>query len=185
MSIANEDTLGWYVVHTYPHQEDRASTNLKAWQLEILNPKLRVKKYNEFTGKVSWLAKALFPSYIFARFRLNVQYNRVRYTRGVHSLVSFNETPALVDDEIVKLVRSRIGDDGFVSMFEELKAGDEVMINEGRFQNFCCVFDRVMQTSDRVRILLSTVNFKAHVVVYRALFSKVSSESGSARLDCG
>lgn len=173
MSIESEDTLGWYVVHTQPQQEDRASINLRAWQIEVVNPKLQVRKYNQFTSKVTWIARPLFPSYIFARFKLNQQYGRVRFTRGVHSLVSFNDTPARVGDEIVELVRSRIGDDGFVNMREELKAGDVVVIKEGRFQNFCGVFEREMQDSDRVRILLSTVNFQAHVVVDKAVVNKI------------
>lgn len=176
MSIENGDTLSWYVVHTYPQQEDRASINLGAWQVETLSPKLQVKKYNQFTGKVTLIAKALFPSYIFARFRLNQRYNRVRFTRGVHSLVCFNDTPASVDDETLELVRSRIGDDGFVNMFEELKAGDEVVINQGQFQNLSGVFEREMQGPDRVRILLNTVNFQAHVVVDKAGVNKVCQE---------
>jgi len=176
MSIESEDTLGWYVVHTQPQQEDRASINLRAWQIEVVNPKLQVRKYNQFTGKVTWIAKPLFPSYIFARFKLNQQHGRVRFTRGVHSLVSFNDTPARVGDEIIELVRSRIGDDGFVNMCEELKAGDVVVINEGKFQNFCGVFECEMQDSDRVRILLSAVNFQAHVVVEKAVVNKISRE---------
>jgi transcription elongation factor/antiterminator RfaH len=176
MSTAYGDTLSWYVVHTNPQQEDRANINLMAWQIETLNPKLRVKKYNQFSGKATLVSKALFPSYIFARFKLNEQYSRVRFTRGVHSLVSFNDTPASVDDEVIELVRARLGDDGFVNMYEELKAGDEVIINEGRFQNFCGVFEREIEDTDRVRILLSTVSFQAHVVVDRAVVHKASTE---------
>src|SRR5690348_8270716 len=116
----NEDILSWYVVHTHPQHEDRAGINLRAWGIEVVNPKLQVKKYNQFTGKASWIVKPLFPSYIFARFTINKQYGRVRFTRGVHSLVSFNDGPAIVEDEIVELVRARIVSDGFVNMYEEL-----------------------------------------------------------------
>jgi transcription antitermination factor NusG len=90
--------------------------------------------------------------------------------------VSFNNKPAPVDDEIVELVRSQIGRDGFVKTLDELKPGDEVVINNGRFQNFCGVFEREMPDSDRVRILLNTVSFQAHVVVDKALLTKVSTE---------
>lgn len=79
-------------------------------------------------------------------------------------------------DEIIELVRLQIGGDGFVKTTDELKPGDQVIINNGRFQNFYGVFERGMPDSDRVRILLNTVNFQAHVVVDRASVKKVSAK---------
>ena len=176
MSVVNGDTLSWYVVHTHPKQEERANTNLKALGIETLEPRLRVNKVNEFTGKLTQIVKPLFPGYIFNRFRYNEIFHKVRYTRGVHSLVSFNNKPASVDDEIVELVRAQIGRDGFVKTFDDLKAGDEVRINKGRFQDFHGAFERGMPDSDRVRILLNTVSFQAHIIVDRALVTKVLHE---------
>ncbi len=177
MSSFNSDSLSWYVVHTHPKQEDRTSDNLLAWGIQTLTPKLRVKKYNQFSGKVTQLAKPLFPGYIFSRFRFNELYHKIRFTRGVHSLVSFNNEPVPVDDEIIDVVRSKIAGDGFVKEFEPLQAGDQVVINDGRFQNFCGVFEREIADSDRVRILLNTVNFQAHIVVDRMVVKKVSPET--------
>lgn len=176
MSGLNGDTLSWYVVHTHPKQEERTTSNLRALGIETISPRLRVNKYNEFTGKLFHIVRPLFPSYIFSCFIYNELYHKVRYTRGVHSLVSFNNTPALVDDEIIELMRSQMGDDGFVKTLDELKAGDEVVINNGRFQDFYGVFEQGMPDSDRVRILLNTVSFQAHIVVDRALVTRVSPE---------
>ncbi len=176
MSTSIEDTLSWYVVHTHPKQEERTSSNLQAWGLETLSPKLLVNKCNEFTGRLSRVSKPLFPGYIFSRFRFNNLYHKIRFTRGVHSLVCFNNQATPVDEEIIDLIRSRIGPDGFVKTQAELKPGDEVVINDGRFQQLHGVFEREMQDADadRVTILLSSVSFQAHVVVDRALVSKVS-----------
>ena len=182
MSSEFGNSLCWYVVHTHPKQEERTSSNLGTLQLETLAPRLRVKKYNEFTGQLIRIAKPLFPGYIFARFKFNEVYHRIRFTRGVHSLVLFNGTPAMVDDEIIELIRSRMGDDGFVKTTEELKPGDAIVIKDGRFKNLCGVFERAMPDADRVRILLNTVSFQAHVVVNRALVSKVSQDERSGGL---
>ena len=173
MSSLNSDSLSWYVVHTHPKQEDRTSDNLLAWGLETLSPKLLVKKYNQFTGRPTLLIKPFFPGYIFTRFNFDELYHKLRFTRGVHSVVCFNNKPVAVDDEIIELVRSRMGDDGFMKD-EQLQAGDEVVIKDGRFQDFCGVFERDMEDGDRVRILLNTVTFQAHVVVDRAAVNKVS-----------
>lgn len=179
MSSTNGDTLSWYVVHTHPKQEDRTNSNLRTWGIETLTPRLQVDRVNEFTGKVTHLARPMFPGYIFSRFKYNDVFHRVRYTRGVHSLVSFNNTPAVLDDEIVELVRSQMGKDGFVKTFvkplEQLEPGDEVIINNGQFQNFCGVFESGISDSDRVRILLNTVSFQAHIVVDRTVVKKVST----------
>ena len=176
MSYADGDSLSWYVVHTHPKQEDRTASNLRTLGIETINPKWFQNKYNEFSGKKTRLVKPLFPGYIFSRFKYNDVYHKVRFTRGVHSLVSFSNGPMTVDEEIVELIRSRIGSDGFVKMTEDLKPGDEVVIKDGRFQNLCGVFESDMQDADRVRILLTTVGFQAHVVVDRALVNKLSKE---------
>lgn len=182
MSSEIGDGLCWYVVHTHPKQEERTSSNLQTLNLETLSARLRVKKYNQFTGQLIKAVKPLFPSYIFARFKFNEVYHRVRFTRGVHSLVLFNNTAVPVDDEIIELIRSRIDSDGFVKTMEELKPGDSVVIKEGRFKNFYGVFEREMPDADRVRILLNAVSFQAHVVVNRALVSKVSQDERSGEL---
>lgn len=170
------DTLNWYVVHTHPYEEDRTSGNLQSLGLEVLNPKLYVNKYNEFTGRPSRIVKPLFPTYIFVRFRYNESCHRIKFTRGVHSLVSFNNHPVPLDEEVVDLVRSRIGKDGFVKTVQDLKAGDEVVIREGRFQKLRGVFERELPDMVRIRILLKTIGFQGHVVVNRNLVSKVGRE---------
>lgn len=186
MSSKIGDSLCWYVVHTHLKQEERTSGNLRTLQqLETLAPKLRVDRYNQFTGQLGQAVKPLFPGYIFARFIYNKVYHRIRFTRGVHSLVMFNNTPTPVDDEIIELIRSRVGSDGFVKTTEELKPGDAVVIKDGRFKNICGVFERGMPDADRVRILLNTVSFQAHVVVNRALVTKVSQDERSGGLYVG
>jgi transcription antitermination factor NusG len=92
----------------------------------------------------------------------------------VHSLICFNDKPISVDDEIIELLRSRIGSDGFVITNQDLKVGDRVVIREGRFRDLCGVFEQELPDADRVRILLSTIGFQAHVVVNRAVVDKVS-----------
>ena len=175
MSNQTDDTLSWYVVRTHPKQEERTSSNLQAWGLEVLSPRLLVNKCNQFTGKLTRIVKPLFPGYIFALFRFNDLSHKIRFTRGVHSVVCFNNRPTPVDEEIISLIRSRIGTDGFVKTLAELKAGDEVVINDGRFQKLHGVFEREMHEADadRVTILLSSVSFQAHVVVDRALVSRI------------
>jgi transcription antitermination factor NusG len=85
-----------------------------------------------------------------------------------------------IEEEIVYMIRSRMGTDGFVKMGEDLKAGDRVVINDGRFQNLSGIFERETGDADRVQILLNAVNFQGHIVVNKALVSKVSPPEGTS-----
>lgn len=183
MLSTTEDALSWYVVHTHPKQEDRTAVNLQAWGMETLSPKLRVNRCNEFSGQISRVARPLFPSYIFTRFRFNESYHRVRFTRGVNSVITFNDQPTPLEDQIIDLIRARIESNGFVKTIDDFQAGDEVVINEGRFQNFCGVFEREIEDADRVRILLNTVSFQAHIVVDKVLVTRLAGNNDHGSLN--
>src|ERR1044072_7426163 len=97
--------LQWYVIHTNPKQEDRAECNLRAWQVETFNPKIRTCRRNEFTGEPVYSVKPLFPRYFFARFKVNELFHKVRFTRGVHDVVSFGDYPTAVHDDMIAIIK--------------------------------------------------------------------------------
>lgn len=169
----------WYVIHTNPRQEDRAEHNLRAWNVETFTPRIKERRFNMFNGAANFLAKPLFPRYFFARFDVTGMLSKVRFTRGVHSIVSLGGNPTPVDDSILETIQSRVGADGFVRMGEELKPGDEVLIEAGPLRNFTGIFERHMKESDRIMILLNTVSYQAHIVVPRGHLRKKHSESSS------
>ncbi len=131
MTQSASNDLRWYAIYTKPNEEDRVGYNLMAWQVETFTPQLLKRRYNKFTGTHQNVAKPLFPRYIFARFRADQMLHKVCFTRGVQSVVSFGGKPASIDDEIIEMIRSRIGPDGFVRTSEELRPGDKVVIREG------------------------------------------------------
>src|SRR4051812_38986256 len=106
----------WFAVYTKARQEDRAASNLTAWRIETFFPRLQEGRRNQFTGQVTHLVKPLFPGYIFANFDALTMLHKVWFTRGVHSVVSFGGDPVPVSDEIISLIRSQVGEDGFVRL---------------------------------------------------------------------
>jgi len=167
------DSMCWYLIHTHPKQEDRASSNLRAWGVETFAPLIKERRVNEYSGAITYVIKPLFPSYIFARFRLNELFHKVRFTRGVHSVVSFGDLPSPVDDCIVNLVKMRMNGVGFVSLNEELKPGDEVTVIHGPLRSLTAIFERELKGPDRVVILLKAVKYQAHVEISRDMIKKV------------
>ncbi|HVG19704.1 MAG TPA: transcription termination/antitermination NusG family protein [Blastocatellia bacterium] len=170
----NNSVLSWYVVHTNPRQEQRAEYNLKAWNVETFAPRVREIRKNKFTGEQSYVVKPLFAGYIFARLNLESLFHKVRFTRGVHSLVSFGDAPVPIEDEVIAMMESRVGKDGFVRIGEELKAGDDVVIVDGPLKDFTGVFEREMNDSNRVIILLNFINYQARIEIGKNQFKKFS-----------
>lgn len=168
------DNICWYLIHTNPKQEDRASKNLQAWGVETFAAQVKERRFNKYTGAVSYVIKPLFPRYIFARFRINDLYHKVRFTRGVHSIVSFGDVPTPVDERILNIIRMRMGSDGFIKLTEDLKPGDEVLIIQGPFRSLTALFEREVKGADRVVILLDAVKYQAHIEISRGLLRKVS-----------
>jgi transcriptional antiterminator RfaH len=169
--------LCWYLVQTHSRQEDRAESNLKSFGIETFTPKFKDRRHNFYTGEVTLHAKPLFPSYIFTRFIANDLYQKVRYTRGIRRLVNFGDSPAVVEEDIIVMIRSRIGEDGFARIDEDLKPGDKVLIKDGPLRAFAGIFERGLNSADRVRILLLAVGYQAHVEIERDMVKKISGSS--------
>jgi transcriptional antiterminator RfaH len=164
----------WYVIHTKPRHEQRAENNLKAWQIETFYPRLKERCYDSYRSRAAYKLKPLFPGYIFARFKANDLIQKVRFTRGVHSVVSFGVAPTPVDDRIIEIIQSQQGADGYVKIGEEFRAGDEVTIQEGPLKDFTGIFERTLNDKKRVSLLLTTVNYQSRVLIEKILLKKVS-----------
>lgn len=161
------DISSWYAIHTHPKHENRAERNLQAWNVETFFPKIRDYRINEFTGEPSYFIKPLFPGYLFARFAVNNLLHKIRFTRGVHSVVCIGSDPAPVDDRVIEIIAAQIDATGFVKIGADLEPGAKVLIQAGSFKGLTGIFERGASAADRIRILLDCINFQACVEVER------------------
>lgn len=162
------NVASWYVIYTKTNEEHRADRNLAAWGLETFYPRIRKKQVNQFTGKAIYFSRPLFPRYTFARFNAETLLHKVSNSRGVERVLSIDYTPVPVDDEIVALIQSKV-EDGFVSLDEPFRRGDEVRIKDGSLKGINGIFDRTMKDKNRVMIFLTAINYQASVVIERDL----------------
>jgi transcriptional antiterminator RfaH len=174
MSSQTYNLLSWYAIHTNPKQEDRADSNLRAWGIETFVPKFKMYHLKPYTQEPACLVKHLFPRYIFARFVFSSLVHKVSYTRGIHSIVSFGNQPALLDEAIIALIRSRIDNESFVKIGDDLKLGDKVTIKEGPLKGLTGIFKHELNGNERVMILLNAISYQAQVVVNKCLVRKHS-----------
>jgi transcription antitermination factor NusG len=75
---------------------------------------------------------------------------------------------------VVEAVKERSGKDNLVKMEDELKDGDMVQINSGPFKSLSGVFQKMMSSKGRVRILLSLIGVDVPVQISRWQIKKVA-----------
>jgi transcription elongation factor/antiterminator RfaH len=161
------DIPSWYAIYTHPKKENRAEENLQAWNVETFFPRIRDCRFNEFTSEPSYFIKPLFPRYLFARFALNNMLHKIRFTRGVHSVVCVGNDPAPVNDSVINIIAAQIDATGFVKIGADLEPGAKVVIQAGPFRGLTGIFEREASPDDRIRILLDCVSFRACAEVER------------------
>jgi transcriptional antiterminator RfaH len=167
------DTCLWYAIHTNPRQEMRAESNLRAWGIETYLPMVKDDQLSQSDPNRPDAVKPLFLRYFFARFRFDTMGFKIRYTRGVKDIVTFGQTPAPIDDEIIDLIRSRQDELGYVMLDDGISLGDEILVKDGIFKGIHGIFERNISNSNRVMILLKAIQFQAHIIVDRGSLKKL------------
>lgn len=166
------DTPAWYAIYTRPREEDRVSRNLAACDIPTFAPRIKAKRYNQFTGSAIYVSQPLFPRYIFARFDASKVLHKIYYTRGVKTVVSFNNVPLEVEKDVIALIQARVGEEGFVRLDEDFRRGDEVTVKNGALQGISGIFNRSTNDASRVMILLNAINYQAAVIVDKEMMQK-------------
>ena len=155
----------WYAIQAHPKQEKRAEENLNAWKVETFFPKIKDCRFNEFTGVPSYTVKPLFPGYLFARFAMSNLFHKVRFTRGVQRVVCVGDNPAAIDDRVIEIIAAQVDQTGFVKLGRELEPGTKVLIQAGPFKGLTGIFEREASAENRIKILLDSICYQAHVEV--------------------
>jgi transcriptional antiterminator RfaH len=167
------DARQWYAIRTHPREEERANSNLRAWNIETFSPMIKKPRINPYVRTPMYERKPLFPRYIFARFDAGSLLRKILFTRGVQTVVSFGDGPASISHEIIALIQSQVGTDGLIDVENKLEIGDEVTIQDGPLRSLVGIFKRQVKGSDRVLILLAAINYQGSVIIERERVKKV------------
>ncbi len=153
--------MNWYAIYTKPSCEDSTTQLLRNAGIEILNPKIRIKKYQR--GKYLAVVEPLFKNYIFARFDNNRHNQMIRFTRGVKYIVG-KENPVAVPIEIIRAISEHMDDRSIINPVPDaFSKGDRVLVKEGPFANFYGIFEREVPGRDRIVILLEALGSRLEI----------------------
>ena len=155
----------WFVAHTHPHGEAKATAHLNRQGFEIYFP--RYLKRRRHARRVETVAAPLFPRYLFVAIDLGVQRWRSIYsTVGVSRLVCNGDDPTPVPGGIVEALKSREDVNGFIKLDSRppFRAGDKIRVLDGAFSSCLGLFEG-MAERERIAILLDLLGRKVRVVL--------------------
>jgi transcriptional antiterminator RfaH len=163
----------WFLIRTKPGKERWVRDQLAPRLSEVFLPMLKARMPR--WGRLAMSVAPLFPCYLFARLDLQTSYFEVKYLAGVSGLVSAGPDPIVVPDAIVTEIRAR-GVNDIVEIHEvPFDSGQPVRVVEGPFRGFEAIFERYLSSTERVAILLNTIeNAGPRIVLPASAVAKYS-----------
>lgn len=143
----------WYSLKSQPKHEQLAAAFLrKHCGLDVFSPRVRYQRKSRLGKK--WVTEALFPGYIFAHFNLEEHLSMVRYGQGIQGVVHFKHHYPCISGEIIRDLRSAIGEEELKEFDTVLEEGVEVEVVDGPLMGFQGVVKQILPAKFRVKVLL-------------------------------
>jgi transcription antitermination factor NusG len=143
------------VVYTKAQKEEFAEVNLRLRRIDTFFPKLFLPK----SAKRKKQIVPLFPNYLFVCVDVvSEEYASIIWCPGVKRMVSFNGTPALVEESIMAFLMGQAGADGVISARCNIGVGQQVAIDGGPFDGLVGIIQEPPNAKGRVKILLQLLS---------------------------
>jgi transcription antitermination factor NusG len=143
----------WFAVQSKPNREDALSEQLRAREVEVYYPRIRVFPVNPRARKI----KAYFPGYLFVHVDLAVTgISVLQFCPFAKGLVSFDNEPAEVSEMLIAAIRRKVDAVNAAGgeVFAALRPGDRVTIDSGPFAGYEAIFNEKLPGRERVKVLL-------------------------------
>ncbi len=151
----------WYVVYSKPRREEFAQSNLQRKGLEVFFPRLALPYPRPKQNPIV----PLFPNYLFVRLRLPEEYSYALWSPGVKNIVSFNDTPAPIDEDIVTFLKSQADVASIIKGHSQLAVGQQIRISGGPFDGIIGIIHDPPDARGRVGVLMQLLSRQVKVAV--------------------
>lgn len=145
----------WHVLHAAPNCEPQVSKYLGLHGVEAYAPQFpappRTKPGSVRDRKHRWV----FPGYVFFKIEDGfTQWDLIRWAPGVRRMLQEDASPALLTDEVVDRIRLRLAERQLTQPRASLYKGQRVVIQSGPLRMVDAIFERNLDASQRVQVLV-------------------------------
>lgn len=147
----------WYALRSKPYKEEVLWQQTMKRGYEVFYPRIQVQPVNPRARRV----KPYFPGYMFIRADIeSVGVSTFRWMPYSLGLVTFGGEPAYVPDSLIDALGKRVNEinESGGELFNSLKPGDRVRIQEGPFTGYEAIFSARTNGNERVRVLLELIS---------------------------
>ncbi|MCH6257200.1 hypothetical protein MLD52_11630 [Puniceicoccaceae bacterium K14] len=153
--------MNWICIRTVNKKEKKVSKIIRdELGLETFSPEIsRLRKYR--TGKRRF-TEAMFPCYLFVKLDVREGFERIRSTRGVHSILKYGMKVSVVSEKIIYKLKESLSSEDVLFLDEDKPGISNVgRIEYGPFEGFVGEIIKTSNAGERVCVLL---NFLGHCV---------------------
>lgn len=150
-------TAYWYALQSKPNKEDALFEQMESRGYKVFYPRMRVHPVNPRSKKI----KPYFPGYMFVYADLEeVGLTTFQWMPFARGMVSFDAEPAAVPDPLIEAIKRRVDQVNAAGgeVFEGLKKGEVIRIQDGPFAGYEAIFDVRLPGKERVRVLIKLLS---------------------------
>ncbi|HWL03524.1 MAG TPA: transcription termination/antitermination NusG family protein [Xanthobacteraceae bacterium] len=158
----------WYVVHTQPNGESKASSHLRRQGFEVYLPCGR--RWRSHARRRELVLRPLFPRYLFVRFDAETaRWRAIFSTVGVSNLICEGDRPLAVPQPVIAGIQEAEASGSFDDALaaSRLKPGDAIRIVRGPFADLIGQLQSLV-SGDRVKVLLDILGRQVPTMVEAA-----------------
>ena len=160
----------WSVVHTNANHEAQVAKFLALHDLEVYAPRFapagRTRPGSVRDRRQHWV----FPGYLFVRVPpAFARWDLVHWAPGVRRVLSADGSPSVVADGVIDRLRLRLAAPMTARRHVRFTTGQPVVIERGPLAMVDAIFDRDLNTSERVQVLVRLLGRSMPVVVDAAI----------------
>jgi transcription antitermination factor NusG len=145
----------WHVAYASPQCEPQVCKYLAIHSVESYAPQFppppRTKPGSVRDRKHRWV----FPGYVFFRIPTGFsEWDIIRWAPGVNRLLHQDGEPARLSDEIVGRLRERLAERSMTPLERRFHRGQAVVIESGPLRMVDAIFEKELDASARLRVLV-------------------------------
>jgi transcription antitermination factor NusG len=169
---AMSDAPRWYAVYTYPRHEKTVAEHLESKSVEAFLPTFVTE--SRWKDRRVRIQAPAFPGYVFTRIRF-AERSKVFNIPGVLRILTFNGTPAPIDDSEIDAVKLCLERGGTLKPNSSIEVGERVRVRSGMLEGLEGLVTR--SKNDRVLILpIMLINQSVSVEVDADLLEPLAAE---------